>query len=304
VARICEAVHHAHQRGIIHRDLKPGSILVDETGEPRILDFGVARVVDSDAQARQTDVGQLVSTLALIYERQGEYAQAESLATDTLRIKRRVLGEEHPDTLITMSNLAAVYEDQGKYAQAEPLQLRVLETRRRVLGEDHPSTLLSMQRLGRLYRRERKYSQAESIVSEVLAVRRRKLGALHRDTLVSLAALGDVRLARHKYREAELSLREAVESREKITPDSWERYQADCLLGASLAGQKKYAAAEPLLLSGYQGLVRRAATIPAADKSVVELAEDWIVKLYRDWGKPEEAARWRARLKAGTAQRE
>jgi eukaryotic-like serine/threonine-protein kinase len=87
VARICEAVHHAHQRGIIHRDLKPGSILVDETGEPRILDFGVARVVDSDAQARQTDVGQLVSTLALIYERQGEYAQAESLATDICEVR-------------------------------------------------------------------------------------------------------------------------------------------------------------------------------------------------------------------------
>src|SRR5215831_8774456 len=44
MAKICEAVHHAHQRGIIHRDLKPGNILVDETGQPKILDFGVARM--------------------------------------------------------------------------------------------------------------------------------------------------------------------------------------------------------------------------------------------------------------------
>ena len=65
MAKVCDAVHHAHQRGIIHRDLKPGNILVDETGQPKILDFGVARVTDSDAQAtRQTDVGQLVGTLA------------------------------------------------------------------------------------------------------------------------------------------------------------------------------------------------------------------------------------------------
>lgn len=49
MAKVCDAVHHAHQRGIIHRDLKPGNILVDESGQPKILDLGVARVTDSDA---------------------------------------------------------------------------------------------------------------------------------------------------------------------------------------------------------------------------------------------------------------
>ena len=65
LGKICEAVDHAHQKGVIHRDLKPGNILVTETGQPKILDFGVARATDSDIQTTtlQTDMGQLIGTV-------------------------------------------------------------------------------------------------------------------------------------------------------------------------------------------------------------------------------------------------
>ena len=79
--QVCDAVQHAHQRGIIHRDLKPGNILVDDTGQPKILDFGLARATDSDAQAtRQTDMGQLLGTLAYMSP---EQVLADPLALDT-----------------------------------------------------------------------------------------------------------------------------------------------------------------------------------------------------------------------------
>jgi len=64
-AKISSAIEHGHHRGVVHRDLKPGNILVDKNGEPKIIDFGVARSLDNNTVGEEamTGAGRLVGTV-------------------------------------------------------------------------------------------------------------------------------------------------------------------------------------------------------------------------------------------------
>ena len=234
-----------------------------------------------------------MNNLANVYWSQGKYAQAEALYSQTMAIQRRVLGPEHPATLLSMGNLAGSYANQGKYAQSEALFSQTLEISRRVLGPEHPRTLEFLSDFASIYQRQGKYALSETLAGRVLAGRRRVLGSEHPDTLQSSApALALAYVSQGKFAESEPLAREALEF-EKKQPDEWQRFRAESLLGASLAGQKKYAEAEPLLLGGYQGMMARKERMAVADWYHLDLARDWIVKLYQAWGKPEKAAEWK-----------
>jgi serine/threonine protein kinase len=81
--KMCEAVAHGHRNGVIHRDLKPGNILVDRTGTPKVIDFGVARCIDAkpEQMTALTDMGQLIGTL--------QYMSPEQIAADPTKVDVR-----------------------------------------------------------------------------------------------------------------------------------------------------------------------------------------------------------------------
>ena len=256
---VCEGVQHAHQKAIIHRDLKPTNILVAEVDgqpAPRIIDFGVAKALTlrpcwvRHIRTRFIPMG----VLANAFLGQGKYAQAEALYSETLETQSRVLGSEHPNTLMSMNNLADVYAAEGKYAQAEVLFNKNLEAKRRVLGPAHPNTLGALADAAAMYELEGKYVLAETYAMQALAGRRRLVGSEHPKTMADAAVLALVYVSERKFTEAEPLARDIARTKQ---PEDWERYRAESLLGASLAGHKKYTEAEPLLLEGYQGMLAR-----------------------------------------------
>ena len=233
--------------------------------------------------------------LGVIYFKQGKLGEAEPLLAKSKEMIRRTLGERHPSTVLLTSMLGRIYFNQAKFAQAEPLYFDMLEAQRRSSGEEQPETLTLMSALARIYRMQGKYAQAETLLSKALAVRRRAPDPKNLSTTNSKVALARVWLLQRKYEASESLLREAINDYEKL-PDRWERYLVQSMLGESLAGQRKYPEAEPLLLSGYQGIVKREGAIPEDDRVEVETALDQIGQLYQDWGKAEQAAEWRAKL--------
>jgi len=75
--RVCDAVSAAHLRGVIHRDLKPGNILVDTDGEPRILDFGLAKMSVGGGEVEATCTGQFIGSLPWASPEQARGLHAE-----------------------------------------------------------------------------------------------------------------------------------------------------------------------------------------------------------------------------------
>jgi hypothetical protein len=112
------------------------------------------------------------------------------------------------------------------------------------------------------------------------------------------AQLGGWLVNHDKPSEAEPMLRQCLAIRQKLEPNNWTTFNTRSQLGGALLGQGKYAEAEPFIVSGYEGLKSREATILPQGKRRLPEAADRVVKLYTAWGKPEKAVEWREKIKS------
>jgi tetratricopeptide (TPR) repeat protein len=188
---------------------------------------------------------------------------------------------------------------QGKYPEAETLLSQSLESWRRALGAANPATLpFTLDTLGEfawMYQRQGKYELAQTYGAQALGGLRHAMGSEHPDTMESVADLALAYISQKEFIKAEPLAREAIGFYQKKEPRDWPRFRAESLLGASLAGQKRYAEAEPLLVEGYQGMAARKEQIDVPNRYHLDRAHEWLVQLYRAWGKPDKSAEWAKR---------
>jgi tetratricopeptide (TPR) repeat protein len=149
----------------------------------------------------------------------GRYKEAEELQVQVMQATKRVLGDEHPDTLLSMGNLASTYRNQGRWKEAEELQVQVMQATKRVLGDEHPDTLTSMGNLASTYSDQERWKEAEELEVQVMQATKRVLGDEHPDTLITMGNLASTYRDQGRWKEAEELQVQVMQMRKRVLGD-------------------------------------------------------------------------------------
>ena len=269
----------------------------------------------------------------------GKPEQAIALLKQTLDRQTLKLGADDLDTIATMNSLAWQYRETHQFESAEPLFKQVWEKRTITLGSGDKETIdaehhwgLCLAMMGRREEAEVHYQDSlekikkdDSAAHFWLGVYRQHLVELYDDWekpekavdflrdergkpgndelefAKTLYRIGVSRLRKRMWDAAESVFRESQSIWERVRPDDLGRFEAESEVGASLIGQKKFAEAEPVLLSVYKGIEARASTIGPAHKIRMAKAAERLVELYDATGNALQSDRWRAIVKTHTA---
>jgi tetratricopeptide (TPR) repeat protein len=242
----------------------------------------------------------LTAILAGVYALQKKFAEADEQLRKVLD-KPAAMKDLSPNVLpFALRSLGNAYKNEGRFAEAEPLLSRLVPLVLVTPGEGNQQTRIDMFQLAENYASQHKYSDAEKTFSQLLDVQRRVNAPDSINTVVTVSNIGWVRLQQQRYAEAEATLRQAAAILNRTAPNGWERFNVDSMLGASLSAQRKFEEAEPLLISGYNGMGsgRPSTNANMTSRFTREQAGEAILQFYADWGKPEKRSEWAERIRA------
>jgi eukaryotic-like serine/threonine-protein kinase len=150
--------------------------------------------------------------LAWALLQQGHVAEAEALERKLMAMQRRVLGDDHPDTLATISELAfTLCEAKTNCDEGVRLNREVLEKQKRILGPEHRYTLVTMDNLALNLAEDGHLAEAETLQQESLKIHLRALGPENLSTINAMLNLGELQRDLGRFDDAEKQLNQALE---------------------------------------------------------------------------------------------
>jgi len=190
----------------------------------------------------------LRDTIGETYVSLGLYQPAEAQLKQALEARRKLLGDENPDTLLSMKHLSWLYLKQGRYEDARALAEPGLSLHKRALGANDRETLASAYNLALIYASQSRYDEAERLLRETLAAQRQVLGEEHPDTMNSMEALGVLYREQGRFAAAEKQLKAALDLTRKVFGDGRsETVQSLTNLATVYGLQGRYAESAQLL---------------------------------------------------------
>jgi tetratricopeptide (TPR) repeat protein len=216
----CVPRHHELDYYALQRRLLPhAQVCFNHVVETKAFDrLGAEEGHDEDIdqfEEHETFLSAL-SDLAVLYQDQNKFSEAEELYTRALRGMENTIGPSNESALRLIGNMGTLYYKQGKLLEAEKMYERALRGTEEVLGPDHLSTLNTVHNHGLLYSTQGKLAEAEKMYERALRGTEEVLGPDHPSTLHIVNNLGNLYHKQDKLAEAEKMYERALQRREEV----------------------------------------------------------------------------------------
>ncbi len=155
---------------------------------------------------------------------EGHYNDAIKFQTNVVEIRKKILGDEHPDYAAALSDLALYYDYNSNYTEAIRLGTLAMEILKNVFGEEHPDYAESLNNLAGYYADLGKYTEAIRLQTQEIAITKKNLGEDHPDYAISLSNLANFYSDLGNYTEAIRLGTLAMEIKKKVLGEEHPSY--------------------------------------------------------------------------------
>jgi tetratricopeptide (TPR) repeat protein len=238
----------------------------------------------------EPDLAAALTALGVLRHERGDYQEAEALYRRALPIIEKQSGKESADAMSILNNLALLLQDQGKLDEAASFFRRILETDRKLDAKNQVNIASDLSNTGRLLLQKKDYDAAEPYLREAVDIMRKEK---HAWLSMSLGNLGELLTAKGAYANAEATYAEALDLGIKAFGEkNQDVAKIRSKYSVCLVNLRKFDEAEKQLLIALPIL-----RDTAGDKDeMTQKAIRRLIELYREWGKPDQAAKYRALL--------